>query len=158
MNALTLVLDRFDEEDGAGASVPAVRVQQEKAAAYAEGFAAGKANEKNQHQHNQEYLGVVGEALTVAADNYADEIARQMSASLLSILTNTLPRLCETGFPDEVIREVQALIKVENAPSLVISAAQSRVPILEGYIASEKLERCVSIVADAEKTDQAVQI
>ena len=134
MNALNVVLERFDGEYGADGNLSSdpktSRAEQEKAAAYAEGYAAGQASEKANATSDLEFLVFAATQIEEALATLPNQLHAQLCESLITVLQNILPALSEHGLADEVAAAVMKNAAIKSPGSLTIKAAPEQTELL----------------------------
>lgn len=150
MTVANIILDNFDDAEGAsaGAATAAVREEELRAAAYDEGFAAGERHGKAEQEAENIFFREVGEQLTNAADNFEREASAQICQSLSVLLQAAFPRLSEAGLADEVAAMIREATENGNRPSLVVSAPEARCDALKDALAAQGVEDVAIVAAE----------
>ncbi len=140
MTALNVVLERFDDAEKALSEMPRgggndARAQQQHAAAYAEGYAAGEAAATAKSQPQVDFLKSVAEALENKVVNFQSQADASLCDGLAAILSKAFPVLSEKGFAVEAA-SVLAQTQIGSADfSITVKAAPDRIELLRDAVA-----------------------
>jgi len=147
VNALSSILENFEPSanvDGA----EDVRSQQLKAAAYAEGVAAGKATAAAEYEAERVFLERAIEQVGQVLNAVPDQINGQIGEALGAILHKTLPTLAEKGFADEAVGAVLKNIDTNDCGSIVVTTSAENVDSLKEIFASLEQGEHVQVESD----------
>ncbi len=155
MTALAAILENFDGAAGSR-NTSDVRVQQMKAAAYEEGYAAGLAAEAANAQERAELIAAVSASVDAMLKEMQEKLNAELCATLHAILEKTLPALSERGFAAEASSAIMKHVSSgENGP-VVVRTGENSAKELSKLFADIEAAHPVSIEADPSLGEGAV--
>ncbi len=147
MNALSSILENFEpaaNTDGA----EDVRSQQFKAAAYAEGVAAGKTAAAAEYEAERVFLERAIEQVGQVLNDLPNQLNGQIGEALGSILHKTLPILAEKGFADEAVGAVLKNIDTNDCGTINVTTSAENVDALKEIFSSLEQGQYFQIESD----------
>jgi|GEM_PF-3027537 len=139
MTGLSLVLERFDDAEkvlsGAGGGGDSVREQQERATAYAEGYAAGEAATHSSSDKHAEVLKSITEALEEKVADFHHHANASLCDGLASIISKVFPALSEKGFAAEAASVLAQMQLGSGEFSISVKAAPDHIELLREAVA-----------------------
>ena len=154
MSALRAILEDF-EGGAAPEEGETVHVQQMKAAAYAEGYAAGEAAAIARRDADDEFLQHAMRSLDKAFDAMSANMQAEFCEALRSVVEKVFPSLAEAGFADAAAAAVLEAAHFGDGAGIVVKAAPNRTAALERAFAAYGAERAASVEADPKLGDLA---
>ncbi len=160
MSALNMILENFDDANACANrranGSESVRMQQLRAAAYAEGLAAGEAAATVKINSDNEFLQVVAEKLDKKLAALSNDMAAHFCHALKTVIRKTFPTIAEEAF---VIEASEAFLKradFEDGGSVIIKTAPLQAPLLRKTLSTYPGCRSLTVEADDELPDLAV--
>ncbi len=147
MNALSSILENFEPSSSADGAED-VRSQQFKAAAYAEGVAAGKAAAAAEYEAERVFLDRAIEQVGQALNDLPNQLNGQIGEALSAILHKTLPSLAARGFADEAVGAVLKNINTDDCGAIVVKTSAENVEKLEEIFGQQAQGKRVQIESD----------
>ncbi len=139
MTGMSFVLERFDDVEttlsGASDDGENIRGQQERALAYAEGFAAGEATARAKSDQNIQTLKSVTEALEEKVADFHRHADASLCDGVASIISKVFPALTEKGFAAEAAAELAQTQIGSGDFSISVKAAPDHIELLRETIA-----------------------
>ncbi len=158
MSALRPILEDFDiGADSAAAGVD-VHTQKIKAAAYEEGFAAGKAMEAAQIEDDNAFFAQAASQLQVALSDLPTKLNMQLGEALVSVLQKVLPALSSKGFAQETATAILTHADVSNPGAVIVKVSEARVEQLTAALAEQGADKTVTIEIDPTLVGSTVSV
>jgi flagellar biosynthesis/type III secretory pathway protein FliH len=149
MTGKCLVLERFDDGAGALGHPDEVRAQQQRAAAYAEGFAAGEAAALTRAAEGNSELQHAAEMLTKHLDDFDREAAVCLCKALEAAAGKILPVLAEKGFAHDAAGTLVDAVQKNGDAALVLKTAPEKDEFLKKAMAEVGLQERINVEPDA---------
>ncbi len=149
MTANLLILERFDDGAGGVNDPDGVRAQQQQAAAYAEGYAAGEAAALSRATEQNGQLQEVASVLARKLEDFDREAAAALGEALASAAAAVLPSLAEKGFAHEAAPALAEMVAKKDNASLVLKTAEGKDAFVRKVLAEVGLEERITIEPDA---------
>ncbi|GEM_PF-6018035 len=162
MSSLKALLEQFDSEpdvQAAGRAEPLdIRLQQEKASAYAAGYAAGEAAAKSKSTSDTEFLENALAKLDQALKKHIVDGNAQLTKALLSVIDTVFPALAEKALPEELTAIINRhpILKTDSAAILTLSPKQASA--FQKRIEAVRTDLSVRIEADKAMNDMEASI
>ncbi len=151
MTALNVVLESFDGAENAFSKMSkggeGVHAQQERAAAYAEGYAAGEAAALAKPDPQTELLKSVAGVLEKKAAEFQNNADANLCDGIAAIISKVFPALSEKGFAAEAV-SVLAQTQISNTGlPIVVKTAPEHIELLRDAVTGF----CESVQIEAEE-------
>ena len=150
MNALTVVLDSFDEASllslEGGTDSPKLR--QIKEEAYQAGFEAAKAEANALRQSDTAFGANLDRAFFSLCESYPQEAAKELSIALKALAHAVLPRLASKGLGEEVAATVLQHVSEPSAPHIRIDCAPERIDEIQNAVNRIGINEAVTVEGD----------
>jgi len=154
MSQLASILENFDAESHGGAED--VRSQQLKAAAYAEGFAAGEAAAASKQEEEQAFHYAAASEVRRLIDAIPKQLNEQLGETVSAIMHKVLPALVEKGFASEAAAAVSDHVVADKCGAIVVKTSAERVSDLEKAFASADSALSLRVEADPNMTGSVI--
>ncbi len=147
MSENVMILEQFD--DGAGGLDPAsVRAQQERAADYAEGFAAGEAAALSRAMEQNKQLQIAADALEQKLAAFDDTAAAYLCEALAAAVAKIFPALTEKGFAQEAAAAMDDIVQKSDAARVVVKTAPDKLETVNAAISALPIASRATVVED----------
>ena len=162
MSALSVILEDFEapgfgQADGDTAQENSARAQQMRAAAYAEGYAAGEAAAAVRRETDAQLFNTVAVTIENALNDTSGRLKIQFCDALKTAIEKIFPPLAEKGFPDAVASAITETIRINGTDEIVLTVAPSRKAPVEQALSLHCAEKAVSVEADASLSELAAK-
>lgn len=145
-------LERFDGPDVNGGEHAGdsydIRVQQEKASAYAQGVAAGEASAKARHMEGEEFLNNAVARLDDAIECLGQRFTEELAGALIAIVQRVFPTLGEKLIAEEFTSRIGREVNLRTDQELVVTAAPQHVEKLKSAVSKMTHKNAITIEAD----------
>ena len=156
MSALRAILEDFEGAAAPAAEGEAVHIQQMKAGAYAEGYAAGEAAATARRGADDEFLQHAMRSLDKAFDAMSANMQAEFCEALRAVIEKVFPSLAEAGFADAAAAAVLKAAHFGDGEGIVVRAAPNRKAVLEQAFSAYGAGKTASVEADPDLGDLAV--
>jgi len=153
MSSNVLTFERFDDNALNGSDA---RAQQERAAQYAEGFAAGEAAALARAMEQNQQLKAVADAVAKKLTSIDEFIAAQLCDALADAIKKVFPALGELAFADESATEIKKLAALRSETGLTIKTAPGKSEAVRKAI--ETLEICERTTVEEDPALAGLQV
>lgn len=162
MSALSVILEDFEatsvgQAGGGIAEENSARVQQMRAAAYAEGYAAGEAAAAARRETDAQLLKTVAENIENALHDSSGRLKVQFCEALKTAIEKIFPPLAEKGFADAAALAVAETMHVNGTDEIVLNVAPARKAMVEQALSLYCDEKAVSVESDASLPELAAK-
>lgn len=148
MTLLNVVLENFDGELVKDGQSNDVRLQQAKAAAYAEGFTAGETAATARYQSESDFVAKAVEAIKGDFESVRDEQTAEVCDAFKQLVEKIFPGLAEIGFAEEAAATIRRINSFKFNGTATISVAPARVDLIEKIIADAGGNQMISVKDD----------
>lgn len=145
MSNNVLNFERFDDGVMNGSDA---RAQQERAAQYAEGFAAGEAAALARAMEQNQQLKIVADAVAKKLATVDEAIAAQLCDALADAIRKIFPVLGERAFADEAAKEIRELAALRGRTGLTVKTAPGKSDMIRKAIDSLPINEWTKIEED----------
>lgn len=148
----------FEQFDDAIASDPAaVRVQRERAATYAEGFAAGEAAALSRAMEQNIQLQRAADALNAKLSAFDRTAASCLCNALADAVAKIFPALTANGFTHEMNAALTEFANKNDTATLVVSTSPASLETVSAAISAMAIAERTQTVADEALTEFEVR-
>ncbi|MBL4620401.1 MAG: hypothetical protein JKX88_09940 [Marinicaulis sp.] len=158
MSALRLILEDFEVSGASPGAVGEVRSQQEQAAAYAEGYAAGTAAAAEKQQQDSDFFDTAAAQLNDVISNLPTHLNQQLGEALAAVMQKVLPALAEEGFAQESATAILKHTDLKQPGSVVVKVSKERAEQLTEAFVQRGFEQVVNIEVDPELTGSTIAV
>lgn len=151
MSENVLIFEQFD--DAAGNDPASIRAQQERAADYAEGFAAGEAAALSRAMEQNGQLQRAADALNAKLAAFDDTAASFLCDALADTIAKVFPALTANGFTHEMVAALSEFAEKNDSASLVVRANPASMETINAAISTMSIAARTEIIADETLTD-----
>lgn len=151
MSENVLIFEQFD--DAAGNDPASVRAQQERAADYAEGFAAGEAAALSRAMEQNSQLQRAADALNAKLAVFDDTAASYLCEALAETITKIFPALTANGFTHEMVAALNDVANKNDSARLVVKANPASLETITAAISTMSIADRTETIADESLTD-----
>lgn len=152
MRGLKAFLEEFDREapgpSHAGPEPLDIRLQQEKAAAYAAGFAAGESAARNRSSTDSEFLQNALIRIDQALKEHIADGHAQLTKALSSVIETVFPGLAEKALPEELAAMIGRQPVLRSGAAVVVTVSPKQASAFEQRVASVRSDLPVKIETD----------
>ncbi len=146
MSENVLIFEQFDDAGALGAV--GVRAQQERAADYAEGFAAGEAAALSRAMEQNTQLQAAADAIQRKLATFDDTAAAYLCEALAAAVAKVFPALSEKGFAAEAASVMNDIVRQNGKATLIVRTAPAKTETVSAALAALAIAERASVVED----------